>query len=69
MAVVKDFRTAADYWSGMVEPDYNDSIDDPADLRAAFHSAISLFSAGRCTHWLKVKNPEHPAYRRVQDQF
>lgn len=27
------------------------------------------YGAGRCTHWLKVKNPEHPAYRRVQDQF
>jgi hypothetical protein len=27
------------------------------------------YVAGRCTHWLKVKNPQHPAYRRVQDQF
>jgi bifunctional non-homologous end joining protein LigD len=27
------------------------------------------YGAGRCTHWQKVKNPEHPAYRRVQDQF
>ena len=27
------------------------------------------YGAGRCTHWLKVKNPNHPAYRRVQDQF
>jgi hypothetical protein len=27
------------------------------------------YGAGRCTHWLKVKNPQHPAYRRVQDQF
>jgi hypothetical protein len=43
MAVVKEFRTAADYWSGMAEPDYHDSVDNPADLRAAFHSAISLF--------------------------
>lgn len=43
MAVVKEFRTAADYWSGMVEPDYQDCLRDPADLRAAFHAAISLF--------------------------
>jgi ATP-dependent DNA ligase len=27
------------------------------------------YGARRCTHWQKVKNPEHPAYRRVQDQF
>jgi hypothetical protein len=43
MAVVKKFRTPTDYWSGMAEPDYHDRIDNPADLRAAFHSAISLF--------------------------
>jgi bifunctional non-homologous end joining protein LigD len=28
-----------------------------------------VYGAGRCTHWLKVKNPKHPACRRVQDQF
>jgi bifunctional non-homologous end joining protein LigD len=27
------------------------------------------YEAGRCKHWVKVKNPKHPAYRRVQDQF
>jgi bifunctional non-homologous end joining protein LigD len=27
------------------------------------------YSVGRCNHWLKSKNPKHPAYRRVQDQF
>jgi ATP-dependent DNA ligase len=27
------------------------------------------YGAGPCSHWLKVKNPQHPAYRRVQDQF
>ena len=43
VAVVKEFRTAADYWSGMVEPDYLDCMNNPADLRAAFHAAISLF--------------------------
>jgi ATP-dependent DNA ligase len=26
------------------------------------------YSVGRCTHWRKMKNPNHPAYRRVQDQ-
>lgn len=27
------------------------------------------YGPGRCMHWVKVKNPGHPAYRRVQDQF
>jgi bifunctional non-homologous end joining protein LigD len=26
------------------------------------------YEAGRCKHWVKVKNPKHPALR-VQDQF
>jgi hypothetical protein len=43
VAVVKEFRTAADFWSGMLEPDYADCIANCADLRAAFHAAISLF--------------------------
>ena len=31
--------------------------------------AQRAYSVGRCNHWLKSKNPNHPAYRRVQDQF
>ena len=27
------------------------------------------YRAGRCAHWIKVKNPEHPAFSRVADQF
>lgn len=27
------------------------------------------YRAGRCAHWIKVKNRNHPAYTRVQDQF
>ena len=27
------------------------------------------YRAGRSKDWVKVKNREHPAYRRVQDQF
>ncbi|WP_349642896.1 DNA ligase [Bradyrhizobium japonicum] len=27
------------------------------------------YTAGRCTHWIKVKNRSHPAYKRVQDHF
>ncbi len=43
MALMKEFRTPADFWSGMVEPDFADCIANRADLRAAFHAAISLF--------------------------
>jgi bifunctional non-homologous end joining protein LigD len=25
------------------------------------------YGAGRCKHWLKVKNPTHPAYSRVKE--
>jgi ATP-dependent DNA ligase len=27
------------------------------------------YGAGPCSHWIKTKNPKHPAFRRVQDQF
>src|SRR5579872_5810370 len=27
------------------------------------------YMAGRCKHWIKVKNRRHPAYERVLDQF
>jgi hypothetical protein len=25
------------------------------------------YGAGKCKHWVKVKNPAHPAYSRVRD--
>jgi bifunctional non-homologous end joining protein LigD len=27
------------------------------------------YRVGRCDHWIKVKNRQHPAYSRVMDQF
>jgi hypothetical protein len=27
------------------------------------------YRAGRCTHWVKVKNRKHPAFARVKDRF
>jgi bifunctional non-homologous end joining protein LigD len=27
------------------------------------------YCAGRCKHWIKVKNPAHPANSRVRDQL
>ena len=29
----------------------------------------SSYRGGRFRHWIKIKNREHPAYSRVQDQF
>jgi bifunctional non-homologous end joining protein LigD len=25
------------------------------------------YGAGRCKHWVKIKNPMHPAYNRIRD--
>jgi ATP-dependent DNA ligase len=27
------------------------------------------YRAGRCNHWFKVKNPKHPAMKRVKQSF
>jgi hypothetical protein len=43
MAVTKEFKTAGDYWSELVEPDFQEHQADIADLRRALHSAGSLF--------------------------
>jgi hypothetical protein len=43
MALMREFRTPSDFWSGMVEPDFADCEANKADLRAALHAAISLF--------------------------
>jgi hypothetical protein len=43
MARMREFKTPADFWSGMIEPDFADCRANQADLRAAFHAAISLF--------------------------
>jgi ATP-dependent DNA ligase len=29
----------------------------------------SIYRGGRSDHWIKVKNRQHPAVSRVQDQF
>jgi bifunctional non-homologous end joining protein LigD len=29
----------------------------------------STYRGGRSDHWIKVKNRQHPAFSRVQDQF
>jgi len=28
-----------------------------------------VYRGGRCDHWIKVKNRQHPAFGRVMDQF
>jgi bifunctional non-homologous end joining protein LigD len=32
-------------------------------------AGAALMARADATHWVKVKNPKDPAYRRVQDQF
>jgi bifunctional non-homologous end joining protein LigD len=27
------------------------------------------YGVGRCKHWIKIKNPEHPAYSRVRELY
>jgi bifunctional non-homologous end joining protein LigD len=27
------------------------------------------YGAGRCRHWIKIKNPAHPAYSRVRENI
>jgi hypothetical protein len=43
MTIINQFLTAGDFWAGMLEPDYDAQLRDPASLRAALHAAISLF--------------------------
>src|ERR1700733_11576342 len=43
MRTLKQLTTAADFWSEMVQPDYQYYLTRPQDLRAALHAAISLF--------------------------
>jgi hypothetical protein len=31
--IVSQFKVAADFWSGMVEPDYQAQASDPSDLQ------------------------------------
>jgi hypothetical protein len=40
---MKQFSKRGDFWSGMVESDFAECAANKADLRAAFHAAISLF--------------------------
>ena len=42
VVVTRELRTAGDYWSSMVEPDFNEHQADLADLRRALHCAESL---------------------------
>lgn len=43
MVIVKQFNTAADFWLGMVVPDYNDYLAEETNLRRALHASISIF--------------------------
>jgi hypothetical protein len=36
---------------------------------AAASAALRACRGGRCDHWIKVKNRQHPAMSRVQSSF
>ena len=46
----EDMKTKIDdckkYWNEFVQPDYQEFINGPGDVRKAFHCAISLYIAG-----------------------
>jgi bifunctional non-homologous end joining protein LigD len=61
---------AAPYEVGEIGPDlFRAACDMGLEGLVSKHRERAYGQGGRCSHWLKVKNPKHPAYRRVQDQF
>ena len=59
----------APFEQGKIGPDLFD-----AACRMGLEGLVSKhrerpYRAGRCDHWLKVKNRKHPAFSRVADQF
>jgi hypothetical protein len=59
MTVTNQFVTAGDFWTGMLEPDYQEHLRNPESLRAALHAAISLFHMSDWvfhTHESQIRN-------------
>jgi len=59
----------APFEQGKIGPDLFD-----AACRMGLEDLVSKhrerpYRAGRCDHWLKVKNRKHPAFIRVAEQF
>jgi ATP-dependent DNA ligase len=59
----------ADYEQGEIGPDlFTAACNMGLEGMVSKHRERSYLE-GLCRHWIKVKNPKHPAYRRVQDHF
>jgi bifunctional non-homologous end joining protein LigD len=63
---------------GIFPSDFEQGRDRPGSIpaclpdgarRPGLETPRPSVSGGPSKHWVKVKNPDHPAYRRVQDQF
>ncbi|SCB53030.1 hypothetical protein GA0061099_10472 [Bradyrhizobium yuanmingense] len=60
---------AADYDQGEIGPDlFQAACKIGLEGMVSKHRARA-YGARRCTHWVKVNNTKHPAYKQVQDQF
>lgn len=51
MATPRAITNYIEFWEDIVLPDFNDATNNPGDMRAAFHCAISLF---HLSDWLFV---------------
>ena len=70
MPIVNQFATAADFWLGMVEPDYQAHQADLQSLRAALHVAFHCSNVCWAFHthrrkscWLYLRKCEDPRSR------
>ena len=59
---------AAPYEQGEIGPDLFKAACDMGLEGVVSKRTDRPYRAGRCTHWVKIKNRKHPAYRRVRDR-
>ena len=60
---------AAPYEQGEIGPDLFKAACDMGLEGLVSKRADRPYRAGRSKDWIKIKNRQHPAYRRIQDQF
>ena len=64
-----DGMFAAPYEQGEIGPDLFRAACDMGLEGMVSKRADRPYRAGRSKDWVKIKNRQHPAYRRVQDWF
>jgi ATP-dependent DNA ligase len=60
---------AAPYEQGEIGPDLFEAACNMGLEGLVSKRADRPYRAGRSKDWIKIKNRQHPAYRRVQDRF